>query len=418
MDAPDRPSSRIALAADAGAGREPKAKPRSRGALAWRACVLALAVGVGVGLGATRARSSHDAPAGAAVHARPGPWGELTFTRVLLAPPDDVIPASFCRDEQPVWNFPGFDREEVAGMLASAGLPAAERDKLLGTATCTDAPRSCVVHPDQELAAELSPRGREVLYGWLARFRENSSFYFHLRLLAPALDEWLVSSALPAATRDQIRHVVWRTGDTVHLADLPALCHAATPEVRSALVRAYVREPSIVVQLHVAPGQDTTALADWWTTPSRPDVPALLRSLASMPEGGSIDVAHLLPPLARSWVYRFPHAGEPTRDCHWTALNFGASTPDERLLEQKYVREALAKDYRRVPASEARLGDVIVVSDPQDDLLHSAVYLAEDIVLTKNGWGARRPWVLMTLAEVVAEYSYRPGTGYVYYRHL
>lgn len=42
---------------------------------------------------------------------------------------------------------------------------------------------------------------------------------------------------------------------------------------------------------------------------------------------------------------------------------------------------------------------------------HSAIYLADGIVYTKNGKSPILPWTLSTVADVAAEYSYTLGEG-------
>lgn len=382
------------------------------------ALALLVAAGVAVGLAGGRLfgdRREASEPPRPVPTAHAGPWGELAISRMLLAAPEDVI-TDDCAAGQPAWQLPGMARMEVAALLAGTSVERATRERWLATASCTEQPRGCTLEPTVEEVAALPANARAALYGVLGRFRQNPRIYFHFRLLASELDGWMASSGLAPPLQARMRELIWSTGDSVHFVDVPVLCREVPDAEHVALLRTLTRVPSLALELRVAPHADTSALAAWWKTPSRPDVPAILQSLASMPEGGSIDVGHLLPPLPRSWLFRHPSRAEPPRDCHWTSMNFGAEEADDRWLDLENVRRSLATDYRVVPREEARLGDVVVLSDPDDDLLHSAVYVADDVVLTKNGQSARKPWVLMTLGEVLAEYGYRTGTQYAFHR--
>jgi hypothetical protein len=51
-------------------------------------------------------------------------------------------------------------------------------------------------------------------------------------------------------------------------------------------------------------------------------------------------------------------------------------------------------------------GDLITVINSQGDALHIAVYIAEDIVFTKNGMNVLQPWVMMRMDDMM---SYFPS---------
>nr|QMS48049.1 hypothetical protein WG33_0248 [uncultured bacterium] len=49
-------------------------------------------------------------------------------------------------------------------------------------------------------------------------------------------------------------------------------------------------------------------------------------------------------------------------------------------------------------------GDVLMLVKPGGDIIHSCVFIADNIVFTKNGANPSAPWILMTLDDVVAFY--------------
>jgi hypothetical protein len=93
------------------------------------------------------------------------------------------------------------------------------------------------------------------------------------------------------------------------------------------------------------------------------------------------------------------------RDCAWTAFNFFNETPDNRYNDLAYLQQRLAEDFFLL-TEEPRYGDLVLFSKPNGDLFHACIYLADDIVYTKNGDTAVHPWMLSTLKDLVQHYSY------------
>jgi len=62
-----------------------------------------------------------------------------------------------------------------------------------------------------------------------------------------------------------------------------------------------------------------------------------------------------------------------------------------------------------------RFGDVLCFLD-EGEGLHTCVYVADDIVFTKNGDSVLAPWVLMQLQDVESIYRRSPSTRIQGYR--
>jgi hypothetical protein len=52
----------------------------------------------------------------------------------------------------------------------------------------------------------------------------------------------------------------------------------------------------------------------------------------------------------------------------------------------------------------------------QNKALHMCVYLADDMVFTKNGANTQQPWVLMKISEMLGEYENEKPFQLVTYR--
>jgi hypothetical protein len=85
-------------------------------------------------------------------------------------------------------------------------------------------------------------------------------------------------------------------------------------------------------------------------------------------------------------------------------MNFFNPVPDNRLFEPAFFRQTLDSNYARVDTNWA-FGDVIAVGDAAGQLTHMCVYIADDVVFTKNGIDTLEPWRLMKIGEMMKTYG-------------
>jgi hypothetical protein len=64
----------------------------------------------------------------------------------------------------------------------------------------------------------------------------------------------------------------------------------------------------------------------------------------------------------------------------------------------------LQNEYVTIQDRPAAFGDVMLLRDAKTEPLHMCVYIADDIVFTKNGAHYFQPWALMRYADVLARY--------------
>jgi len=116
-------------------------------------------------------------------------------------------------------------------------------------------------------------------------------------------------------------------------------------------------------------------------------------------------VIHLLPPFAQSHLYCYPTFSDAElnnlalANCIWTSLNFFLPAPDNRLLDFNVALKTLQEDYFIVKA-DFELGDIVAFLDGRGNVFHTAVYIADDLLFTKNGISAMAPWTLMSIDDV------------------
>jgi cell wall-associated NlpC family hydrolase len=71
----------------------------------------------------------------------------------------------------------------------------------------------------------------------------------------------------------------------------------------------------------------------------------------------------------------------------------------------------LKKDYYTI-VKPAQLGDLVLLSTRNDAVVHAAVYVADDLVFTKNGESYTQPWILMRMEDMLDTYNVRyPSSG-------
>ena len=75
-----------------------------------------------------------------------------------------------------------------------------------------------------------------------------------------------------------------------------------------------------------------------------------------------------------------------------------------RFLDVPYRLRYLRDHYSEV-AGEPALGDIMTFYNVHQEPVHACVYVAGDVVFTKNGATLFSPWVLMAYQDMLAYYS-------------
>lgn len=355
-------------------------------------------------------------------HCKPGPWGEVQYNRIVIEPPETLINAVQSTARPIVWSFVGYSPATLVALLQSAGLTDAQLAWATDTKNWETTSGAILLHPDKDFILSLSPEARATLYTALAEFEENIDQNDPYRFRAEAADEWFAHSDLRPETIDLVKRLLYRRGTSLLFSDI----HIVLPTVpslqeRTRLIKTLARKSTLLVKLRIRGNSNIDALDNYWGRGQRgKDIKPLLQSLVR--EGGNgttIDIIHLLPRIPRSLLYTYPSPTEPGArtylDCHWTVLNFFNVKPDDRFQQLDAVTAAFINDYYPVTGSPT-LGDVLLFAKPNGAIIHSCVYIADDIVYTKNGASPNAPWILMSLSDVVAFYPSREPLDIQYYR--
>jgi len=336
-----------------------------------------------------------------------GPWGHLEITALRLRLPSDMVP------DGPLplrpWALGDASPAQARKLFEKAGLPEGLTDELLATLRIGAATQ---LRPTAELLARIPPDARARLYARLRQIPGNEDEQAPHRFYAGRLAQRF--AGLRPETRALVERFLYQRRDApgrVFLSDLPALSQlVADPAERRELIQAVSERDSQFLRLHVRPGEDIEALLRYWDVGQRRrDLEPLLRSAAAIPGGYGLDVVQLLPRFARTFVFTYPPPDASAgRDCFWTALSFLEDAP-LAPEDSAALQERLRNDYVPTTGPE-RLGDVLLLEARDGELLHAAVYVADDVFFTRNGDRFSVPWLLMRRDDMLELYAdFEPG---------
>jgi hypothetical protein len=350
-----------------------------------------------------------------------GPWGDIRVRPVLLHPPGEIFDPDFQLGDGD-WYFEKSSASAIGGILRDCGLAERQIAAVLPTLRpVSNAPGLVSVRPPVEIVMELDADTRSRLYGRLASLEANFAQSQPFRMSAAHLGEWLGGSDVDPAILDQVRRLLWRSGGTLLFSDYNAVAAGIRdPAARVKLQRVLSRKVSLRASLGLSRGQPVNALAEYWSAGGRGANPRAILQATSAYGGGTVDVVELLPPFARKRLNRFPDPrefGDALPACHWSTFNFfQTGAPDPAFHTAEGVERELRENFTRID-SAPRFGDVVLLNEPDGSSIHSAVFIADDIVFTKNGPSAATPWVLSTIEEMKAFYPGGKPLSVSFHRH-
>lgn len=347
------------------------------------------------------------------ISCHPGPWGDLAYRRILLEPPPEVVSPSTWMGRPERWYFGSATTAELVRLLRDAGLRESDIAEVAATAVRDDNSTGMVAYPPAALLEQMDEGCRASLYTQLGRWPENALHRtpFHIRPSASA--EWFAAESISPRTASLIRRFTYPNGPFIAFSDLrTVLGNVPEPAEQKGLLQVLYRQSALLPVLVVRPDSDVDELARYWGAQGRESEVRPLLASAARGGGARIGLALLLPPTVRNFLYSYA-ANRPDvwEDCHWIAMNFFMKEPDSRFLDPRFVQKEVLGSYMLVSTNYVhgsgryQLGDLLVFRDPQQQIVHSCNYIADNIVFTKNGGAQRSACAFMDLQDVVDQYS-------------
>jgi hypothetical protein len=347
------------------------------------------------------------------------PWGELVVRDIKLKPPEEYLAFELQHITPPAWNFDGTSVDHVREVMLSSGLTEEQVSGALTSAkSCNGA---TMVSPDNNLVLSLSPQTRAKLYHELGRNNGNEHMRFPFCYSKGEFEEAFAAEKISPTTTALVKKLLYARGGLQCFSDyeLVLLQIKEKPE-QMRLLSVLSSESAVMAGVRIRPDTDIEKLLGYWVWPGGiriKDVQPLLESLKSVPDG-RVGLVYLLPQFARQRLYTFPmpsRPGDPAMDCHWSTMNFFNEVPDDHFTNPAYTVKYLETNYYQI-AAPTKYGDIILFLDGNsNNAIHSAVYLADDLVFTKNGNNMAQPWMIMHLRDLTTKYeSDGPGRMLVY----
>jgi hypothetical protein len=351
----------------------------------------------------------------------PPSWGQILSRDIELEQPEEYLAYDIVTNRTETWTFEGMTPEATRSLMQSCGLATREIDRALSPPLLVPGPSNTVIIPDDELVFSMAPKTRAKLYDVLGHYGSNHLMQFPFYLVGGNAGAKFYDSQLDDTTLSSLRKLLYPQGDAECFSDLEIMLRRLpTENERLLLLKAISRQSAVMVRVCIWPDTDIDKLIGYWGRGVQAkDMRPLLESLQHTPGGASLNLLYLLPQFARQHLYLYPKPNQPDdpiMDCHWTTMNFFNEVPDNRFSDPNYTIAYLQANYYKI-AKPCAYGDLIFLLNPEGGAIHSAVYLADDIIFTKNGNNFAKPWMLMHLKDLLAEYTTDVVPGIAVYRN-
>ena len=349
---------------------------------------------------------------GSSPDVKTGPWGDLQTTDIRLEQPQEYSNFLKIGYSATVWHFGTQTDFAIQRLLVSSGVSYQETTRLINECK-VDGTAGAEFKPDEKFLMGLNPEARSKLYLELAADPANcyqvSPYYIPKGDVGAMFSDEHPGSAKAISLVKKLSYT--RNGYTYFSDPELVLSQLETAEERSDFLQDLTSQNAVMMSLLIRPDSDIDKPLNYWAL-SMPgvlikDLKPLFESQKRLPDGGSISILHLLPPIAREKLFTTPLpsiAGEKMPDCHWTSLNYFNETPDPKMSDSDYASRYISDNYYQI-AKPGVPGDLVLLLNPQDQVIHSSVYIADDVVYTKNGINYAQPWILMKIDDMQGSYS-------------
>ncbi|MDB6055428.1 MAG: hypothetical protein JWN25_2951 [Verrucomicrobiales bacterium] len=349
------------------------------------------------------------------------PWGDLDINFLPLESSEVIFPDRSERLRKPSWFFPSKSLAQVTNFIESLNLTGPARKELLETANWQQVSNVWKINPTIDTIRQLDASSRDALYTVLAKHPANYNQRFPIRFTPTNFVERFAASKLTSAQLSEVRALCYTNLGYIAFCDFETLQSRFDGPAFDQLIKVLYSLPSVQVNLKISPKTDIDGLVKYWgKNQKEARIRPLLESVARNPLGGEIDILSLLPPFPRLHLYTFPEAGEETIegkiDCFISGLNFFNAQPDVRFLDAEVRRQTIDNDYYAIETNPT-FGDLFMLLNDKGVAVHMAVYIADNIVFTKNGLSARQPWCFMRIPDMMTYYPSTTPLKLVFLRH-
>lgn len=355
----------------------------------------------------------------------PGPWGQMLMADVEVELPDEYVQLPGKNKPVMPWLFKGCTRSQALDVVRAADMPPEWMAEFSKPEYWKETASGAAFTPPDDLVMNLPRVSRAKLYASLVGTEENQEALDPIWFRPESFERVLEESHLSPASVDVLKKLIYHQAGSPLLlfADRDvALRQLADDQERRLFIKAISRKSSVMARLILKKDSDVNAMANYWGVGGRRrDILPMLRAIQRSEDGWNVSMVYLLPYFVRNLLMTYPNIESNgfRQDCFWTAFNTFCEEPDNGLNDMAHVREVLNRDYHRI-FEPSQLGDLILLTTPNEVAVHAAVYIADDLVFTKNGYHYTQPWICMRMRDMQDTYHVRypnlTGIRPVYFR--
>lgn len=354
-----------------------------------------------------------------------GPWGRLQCYYFYLEAPESVVSRAPTPDTQTRWRIPEDEYSEFERLISDTELSNDLVSPLFNPRGVIRRNGIVNLFPSAALIEAMTQVDRQRIYSVLAGYPFNEFYEYPIFFLGGDVDAWAKDSGLREDLVAVIRHLSYQRGDTLAFSDIPLLLGMAHSASEAQFIKKKLtRTRTVIARLEINGQTDIQKMLDYWATGlnlRRKELEPLFTATAAQPGIDYLDLLHVIPALPRKLLYTFPGDDFTTHirfpDCHWTTLNFFNFTAQDYYLDSHLAASAVLEDFQQIEPP-FRFGDVLMFVNPGGSAYHSCVYLADDLVYTKNGANPLIPWVILELKDLQRMYNLDLGQGKIQgFRH-
>jgi len=340
-----------------------------------------------------------------------GPWGSLNYFYFYLEAPMHLIEVFPLRNPRTRWAVPLAFENEFRAILESASLTPTQKASLFNPNNVGVGDGLYAIFPPKDVLETISPESRGIIYNYLTRFSENPDIQNPVRIRSGSVEEWAQGTSMRPELVAKMKAMTYHRGNLMLFGDFPHLISLAQSEQEARVLQRHSsRVRSMVVRLDVKNSPPVSEIMPYWTTGlglRRKEIEPLIQASMDTPGVTGLDLVHLLPPLPRKVLYTYPDVSMAVEgvlpDCHWTALNFFNYNPETLYLDEFFAASRLMSGFDQIQPPY-KFGDVLVFVTEEMNAHHSCIYIAADIVYTKNGRSLYAPWTILHLKDVESTY--------------
>ncbi|HEY5551195.1 MAG TPA: hypothetical protein VIK52_04865 [Opitutaceae bacterium] len=263
-----------------------------------------------------------------------------------------------------------------------------------------------IIVPDAGLLDQFTETERARWWAVLAGHTGNRAHRWPVAIRTAVLEELELQPAFAEAAR-RVRRWGVASGPRILFSELPAIGDAfAGSTDRDAFLQRFLGADTEFVKIvKESSGSGIDSAAAYWEGGGRSRaLEPILNAIRPIEGHDRVDVAHLLPRLARALLYTFPPDFRTVEDPAIENATMATGFFDPAMQREEELRDGfstwLGRECDVVTDGPREFGDIIVFEDPtRTRWPYSVVYLADRIVFGRRP-SLYGPWELLELAEI------------------